>query len=86
MYLAKACDPDGDRIGIAVQNDHKEWILLNGNQTNIIFTYYIIRRRQELGLIKGNEYTIKTIVTSELLKEIAEKNGIPFSGSCRQSI
>ena len=75
--LAMACDPDGDRIGIAVQNDHKEWILLNGNQTNIIFTYYIIRRRQELGLIKGNEYTIKTIVTSELLKEIAEKNGIP---------
>lgn len=75
--LAMACDPDGDRIGIAVQNDHKEWILLNGNQTNIIFTYYIIRRRQELGLIKGNEYTIKTIVTSELIKEIAEKNGIP---------
>lgn len=75
--LAMACDPDGDRIGIAVQNDHKEWILLNGNQTNIIFTYYIIRRRQEQGLIKGNEYTIKTIVTSELIKEIAEKNGIP---------
>lgn len=75
--LAMACDPDGDRIGIAVQNDHKEWILLNGNQTNIIFTYYIIRRRQDLGLIKGNEYTIKTIVTSELIKEIAEKNGIP---------
>ncbi len=75
--LAMACDPDGDRIGIAVKNDKGEWILLNGNQTNIIFTYYIIRRRKELGLLKGNEYTIKTIVTSELLKEIAEKNGIP---------
>ena len=72
-----ACDPDGDRIGIAVKNDKGEWILLNGNQTNIIFTYYIIRRRKELGMIKGNEYTIKTIVTSELLKEIAEKNNIP---------
>lgn len=75
--LAMACDPDGDRLGIAVKNDKGEWILLNGNQTNIIFTYYIIRRRKELGLIKGNEYTIKTIVTSELIKEIAEKNGIP---------
>lgn len=75
--LAMACDPDGDRIGIAVKNDKGEWILLNGNQTNIIFTYYIILRRRELGLLKGNEYTIKTIVTSELIKEIAEKNGIP---------
>lgn len=75
--LAMACDPDGDRIGVAVKNDKGEWILLNGNQTNIIFTYYIIRRRHELGMIKGNEYTIKTIVTSELLKEIAEKNHVP---------
>lgn len=74
--LAMACDPDGDRIGIAVKDDKGEWILLNGNQTNIIFTWYIIRRRQELGLIKGNEYTIKTIVTTELIKDIAEKNGI----------
>lgn len=75
--LAMACDPDGDRIGIAVKDDKGEWILLNGNQTNIIFTYYIIRRRKELGLIKGDEYTIKTIVTSELIKDIAEKNGMP---------
>ena len=75
--LAMACDPDGDRIGIAVKDDRGEWVLLNGNQTNIIFTWYIIRRRQELGMIQGNEYTVKTIVTSELLKEIAEKNHIP---------
>lgn len=75
--LAMACDPDGDRIGIAVKNDKGEWILLNGNQTNILFTWYIIHRRKELGLMKGNEYTIKTIVTSELLKEVAEKNGVP---------
>lgn len=75
--LAMACDPDGDRIGIAVKDDSGEWILLNGNQTNIIFTWYIIKRRKELGLLKGNEYTGKTIVTSELLKEIAERNGIP---------
>ena len=75
--LAMACDPDGDRIGIAVKNDKGEWILLNGNQTNILFTWYIIHKRQELGLIQGNEYTIKTIVTSELLKEIAAQNGMP---------
>lgn len=74
--VVMACDPDGDRIGIAVKDDHNEWILLNGNQTNIIFTWYIIRRRKELDMLKGNEYTIKTIVTSELIKEIAEKNGI----------
>lgn len=75
--LAMACDPDGDRIGIAVKDDRNEWILLNGNQTNIIFTWYIIKRRRESGLLRGNEYTGKTIVTSELLKDIAEKNGIP---------
>lgn len=75
--LAMACDPDGDRIGIAVKDDRGEWILLNGNQTNIIFTWYIIRRRKELGLMKGNEYTIKTIVTSEMIKIIAEQNGVP---------
>ncbi len=75
--LAMACDPDGDRIGIAVKDDRGEWILLNGNQTNIIFTWYIILRKKQLGLLKGNEYTIKTIVTTELIKDIAEKNGIP---------
>ena len=74
--LAMACDPDGDRIGIAVKNDKGEWVLLNGNQANIIFTWYSIQRRKELGLIEGNEYTIKTIVTTELIKEIAEQNNM----------
>ena len=71
-----ACDPDGDRIGIAVKNDAGEWTLLNGNQTNIIFTEYIIRRKKELNQLKGGEYTVKTIVTTELIKDIAEKNHI----------
>ena len=71
-----ACDPDGDRIGIAVKDDKGEWVLLNGNQANIIFTWYSIQRRKELGLIEGNEYTIKTIVTTELIKEIAEQNNM----------
>lgn len=65
-----------DRIGIAVKNDAGEWTLLNGNQTNIIFTEYIIRRKKELNQLKGGEYTVKTIVTTELIKDIAEKNHI----------
>jgi len=74
--LAMACDPDGDRIGIAVKNDQGAWVLLNGNQTNLLFTEYIIERKKELGLLKGGEYTVKTIVSSELIKDIAEKNQI----------
>ena len=75
--LIMACDPDGDRIGVSVKNDKGEWVLLNGNQTNLIFTWYIIRKRKELGLIKGNEYTVKTIVTTELIKEVADRNNMP---------
>lgn len=74
--LVMACDPDGDRLGIAVKNDQQEWELINGNQTALIFTYYLITRRKELGRITENDYVVKTIVTSEKLKDIAEKNGI----------
>ena len=74
--LARACDPDGDRIGIAVKDDQGEWTLLNGNQTNLIYTEYIIQRRKELGLLRGGEYMVKTIVTTEMIKNIAEANGI----------
>lgn len=74
--LAMACDPDGDRIGVAVKDDKGEWILLNGNQSNIIFTYYIIKRKKELGLLTGGEYTVKTIVSTELIGDIAAKNNI----------
>lgn len=74
--IAMACDPDGDRIGISVKDDAGEWMLLNGNQTVLIYTEYIIRRKRELGLLSGGEYTIKTIVTSELVKTIAEQNHV----------
>ncbi|MDR0982459.1 MAG: phospho-sugar mutase [Culturomica sp.] len=75
--IAMACDPDGDRLGIAVKNDLGEWVLLNGNQSNIIFTWYIINRIQEdPKALKDGLYTVKTIVTSELIKEIAEKNNV----------
>ena len=74
--IVMASDPDADRMGIAVKNDKGEWMLVNGNQTDLMFTYYIIRRRKELGLLKGNEFMVKTIVTSELVKTICDKNNV----------
>ncbi|MBP7965193.1 MAG: phospho-sugar mutase [Paludibacteraceae bacterium] len=74
--IVMASDPDADRMGMAVKNDKGEWILVNGNQTVLMYTYYIIRRRKELGLLKGNEYMVKTIVTSELVKTICDKNDV----------
>ena len=76
--LVMATDPDADRLGIAIKNDKGEFILVNGNQTVLIFLYYIITKRKELGLLKGKEYIVKTIVTSELAAEIAAKNGVEF--------
>lgn len=74
--LVMASDPDADRIGLAVKNDKNEWVLVNGNQTALILTYYLIRRWKELGKITGNEFAVKTIVTTEIIKELAEKNGV----------
>lgn len=74
--LVMATDPDSDRMGIAIKNDKGEWILVNGNQTALLFVYYLIRRWKETGKITGNEYVVKTIVTTEIIKEIAEKNGV----------
>lgn len=76
--LVMASDPDADRLGIAIKNDKGEFILVNGNQTVLIFLYYIITRRKELGLLKGNEYVVKTIVTSELAARIALENGVEY--------
>jgi phosphoglucomutase len=76
--LVMATDPDADRLGIAVKNDRGEFILVNGNQTVLIFLYYIITKRKELGLLTGKEYVVKTIVTSELVAEIAAKNGVEY--------
>ena len=76
--LVMATDPDADRLGIAVKNDKGEFILVNGNQTVLIFLYYIITKRKELGLLTGKEYIVKTIVTTELAAEIATKNGVEY--------
>lgn len=74
--IVMASDPDADRLGIAVKNDKGEWILVNGNQTALIFIYYLIRRWKELGKVTGKEYIVKTIVTTEIIKQIAERNGV----------
>lgn len=74
--LVMASDPDGDRIGIACKNEKGEWILVNGNQLCLLFLYYILTQYQSKNLLKGNEFCVKTIVTTELIKKIAESNGI----------
>ncbi|MDR1403519.1 MAG: phospho-sugar mutase [Tannerellaceae bacterium] len=74
--LVLATDPDGDRAGAAVKNNQGEWVLLNGNQTALLFVYYLITRRRESGKLEGKEYIVKTIVTTELVRTIAEKNGV----------
>ncbi len=72
--LVMASDPDADRIGIAVRNDKGEFVLVNGNQIAMIFLNYLMTRNKELGLLTGNEYIVKTIVTTETIKTIAERN------------
>jgi len=74
--IVMASDPDADRLGIAVKNDKGEWILVNGNQTALIFIYYLIRRWKELGKMTGKEYIVKTIVTTEIIKQIADSNNV----------
>ena len=68
--------PDADRLGIAVRNPSGEFVLLNGNQKGALLTWYIISQKKQNGDLKGNEYIINTIVTSDLLDRIAEKNGV----------
>ncbi|MCI1648255.1 MAG: phospho-sugar mutase [Bacteroides sp.] len=74
--LVMASDPDADRVGIACKDDKGEWVLINGNQTCLMYLYYILTQYKLLGKIKGNEFCVKTIVTTELIKKIADKNHI----------
>lgn len=74
--IVMASDPDADRVGMACKNDKGEWILIDGNQTCMLFLYYIIMNRKAQGKMEGNEFIVKTIVTTELIKSIADKNQI----------
>ncbi len=73
-----ASDPDADRVGVAVKRPDGEWMLLNGNQTMSVLLYYIIRQWQEKQLLTGNEFIVKTIVTSELPADIATRAGVKY--------
>lgn len=74
--IVMATDPDADRVGVAVRDDGGEIILLNGNQTASILTYYILTRWKELGRLNKDVYCVKTIVTTELLSAIAHRFGV----------
>jgi len=74
--IVMASDPDADRIGIACKNDKGEWVLVTGNQTLLLFFYYIINNREATGKMQPTDFIVKTIVTTELVKKIADKHHI----------
>jgi phosphoglucomutase len=76
--LVLATDPDADRIGVGVKDLDGNYILLNGNQTAALLTYYLVKQWQLKGKLSGNEYIVKTIVTSELVSDIAKSAGIEY--------
>lgn len=76
--VAFASDPDADRIGIAVKDGQGGYVLLNGNQTCVLLTYYMLRRRHELGTLDGRQYVVKTIVTTEMMAEVARSFGVDY--------
>lgn len=76
--IVMASDPDADRIGCVIRDHKGEYVLLNGNQIVMILLYYIMTRNAELGRLNGKEYIVKTIVTTETIKSIADKNNIPM--------
>ena len=76
--LVIASDPDADRLAIVCRNSKGEWEILNGNQTCMMFSWYIIANKKKLGQLKGNEFLVKTIVTTEVIAEIAKKNNVEY--------
>ena len=74
--IVMASDPDADRVGMACKNSEGEWVLIDGNQTCMLFLYYIIKNRIATGQMKGDEFIVKTIVTTELIKTIADHNNV----------
>ena len=77
--LVIASDPDADRIAIVCRNDKGEWVIINGNQTNIMYHYYIINNMKRLGKLRPDMFIVKTIVTSELIRKIADAQGVTLT-------
>ncbi|MEO6819866.1 MAG: phospho-sugar mutase, partial [Ginsengibacter sp.] len=69
-------DPDADRVGVGVKNNHGEWVLLNGNQTAMLAFNYMIEARKTMGIAKPNDMVIKTIVTTDMIDKIAKENDV----------
>ncbi|WP_297090701.1 phospho-sugar mutase [uncultured Draconibacterium sp.] len=76
--VVMASDPDSDRIGVVCKNDKGEYIIVNGNQTALLFFYYIIVKMKEAGKLKGDEFVVKTIVSTEMIAEVARRNNIEY--------
>ena len=74
--IVLASDPDADRIGVAVRNEEGKIVLINGNEICALLTYYAIVNRRDAGLLQPTDYVVKTIVTTELIRAIAEKNNV----------
>ena len=74
--LVVATDPDADRLAIVCRDPKGEWVIINGNQTAMMFCYYIIKNKIALGQLKPTDFLVKTIVTTEVIAEIAKKNNV----------
>ena len=74
--ILMASDPDADRVGMACKDSNGEWVLINGNQTCLLFLWYIITNRQAVGKMKPTDFIVKTIVTTEVIHKIAEKQHV----------
>ena len=74
--ILMASDPDADRVGMACKNDKGEWVLIDGNQTCMLFLWYIISNRKATGKMQPSDFIVKTIVTTELIRKIAEKQSV----------
>lgn len=76
--IVMASDPDADRVGIAVKNDKGEFVLVNGNQTAVLLSYYLVSQWKQRGKLTGNEYIVKTVVTTDLINKIADSFGVEY--------
>ncbi|MEG1553491.1 MAG: phospho-sugar mutase [Rikenellaceae bacterium] len=76
--IVMASDPDADRLAIGIRDDKKELILLNGNQTAAILTYYLLKRWSDNKKLTGKEFIVKTIVTSNLISDIADSFDVEY--------
>ena len=74
--LVIASDPDADRLAVVCRDDKGEWIIINGNQTCMMLSYYIIENSKKLGKLNPSDFMVKTIVTTEVIAEIAKRNNV----------